>query len=311
MAVLLCSTSESSQAWAEALAEVPDIDLRVYPEVGDVAEIDYAIVAHPPLGVLPSLPNLKAVQSLWAGIEHITRDKGLNPDIPILRMIDPGLTQGMTEYVTMHAQRYHMLAHEFALSQAGGQWTPRTPPLAGERKVGILGLGVLGCDAAHRLSGLGFQVHGWSRRPKSLEGVTCHHGEDGLFAMLEQVEILIGLLPRTPETENLLDCTTLGALPKGACIINAGRGELIVDEDLLAALDSGHIAGATLDVFREEPLPADHAYWSHPRVTITPHIASVTRISTALPVVAQNLAHLIKGGHAKDLPGLVDRKAGY
>lgn len=311
MAVLLCSTSESSEEWADALRTIPGIDLRVWPDAGDIDEIDYAIVAHPPLGVLPSLPNLKAVQSLWAGIEHITRDKELDPTIPILRMIDPGLTQGMTEYVTMHAQRYHMLAHEFALSQAAGKWTPRTPPLAEERKIGILGLGVLGTDAARRLADLGFQVHGWSRQPKELDNVTCHHGEDELFDLLEQAEILICLLPRTPATEGLLDKTTLGALPEGACIINAGRGELIVDEDLIDALDSGHIAGATLDVFHEEPLSADHPYWAHPRVTVTPHIASVTRISTALPAIRDNLSRLMKGEQAKNLPGLVDRKAGY
>lgn len=311
MAVLLCSTSESVDDWAEALRSLSGIDLRVWPDAGDLTEIDYAIVAHPPLGVLPSLPNLKAVQSLWAGIEHITCDKDLDPTVPILRMIDPGLTGGMTEYVTMHAQRYHMQAHEFDLQQQQGNWQPRTPPLARERRVGVLGLGVLGSDAAKRMADLGFQVHGWSRRPKTLDGVTCHHGDDGLFDLLEQVEILICLLPRTPETENLIDSTTLNAMPEGACIINAGRGELIVDEDLIAALDSGHIAGATLDVFREEPLPADHPYWTHPRVTVTPHIASVTRISTALPVVEQNLKRLMSGEKAEDLPGLVDRKAGY
>lgn len=311
MAVLLCSTSESLDDWAAALRNIPGIDLRIWPDAGDLAEIDIAIVAHPPLGALPSLPNLKAVQSLWAGVEHITRDKDLDPSVPILRMIDPGLTGGMTEYVTMHAQRYHLLAHEFALSQQKGEWRPRTPPLAQERKVGIMGLGVLGSDAAARLVSLGFQVHGWSRRPKELNGVTCHHGEDGLFDMLEQSEILISILPRTPATEGLLDSTTLGALPDGACIINAGRGELIVDEDLIAALDSGRIGGATLDVFHEEPLPAGHPYWTHPRVTLTPHIASVTRISTALPAIEANITRLMKGEDAKDPPGLVDRKAGY
>ena len=311
MAILLCSRSESDKAWAEAFAEIAAFDLRVWPDIGDPGEIDYAIAAHPEEGVLAQCPNLKAIHSLWAGVEHLTGDASLPTHVPIIRMIDPGLTQGMVEYVFGHVMRYHLLTHVFQAQQARGEWAPVDPPLATDRTIGMLGLGALGGEIARRLSEFGFNMLGWSRSPKDLADVICLHGEDGLKDMLSQSSILINLLPNTPATTKLLNAETLALLPEGACIVNAGRGQLIDDDALLAALDSGRIGGASLDVFWEEPLPKDHPFWRHERVLVTPHIASVTRISTGAETVVRNLTHLMKGGSINEIEGLMDPGAGY
>lgn len=248
-------------------------------------------------------PRCRLVQSLWAGVERIVGNPTLT--IPLCRMVDPGLTQGMVEYVTGHTLRYH-LGLDAVL--AARTWAPVIPPLAPQRKVAILGLGALGSACARALAGLGFDVHGWSRSARTVPGVTCHHGPDGLRAALEGAQIVVTLLPATPGTENLVNAQTLGWLPQGARLINPGRGTLIDDAALLAALDSGQIAHATLDVFRIEPLPDDHPYRQHPRVTVTPHSAAETRPDTASQTVAENLRRLLSG---EPLLHLVNTQTGY
>ncbi|RED46180.1 2-hydroxyacid dehydrogenase [Aestuariispira insulae] len=311
MAVLLCSRSESAQEWAKAFAALNAFELRVWPNAGDLSEIDYAIAAHPEEGVLAQCSNLKAIHSLWAGIEHLTNDPSLPKNVPIIRMIDPGLTQGMVEYVFGHVMRYHLLTHIFQAGQARHDWAPMDPPLAQERTIGMLGLGVLGGTIAGKLSDFGFNMLGWSRSPKEIKGVDCLHGENGLIELLSRSSILINLLPNTPATTKLLNAENLAQLPTGACIVNAGRGQLIDDDALLAALDTGQIGGASLDVFWEEPLPKDHPYWSHDKVLVTPHIASVTRISTGAATVVKNLRHLMAGGAIDVIDGVMDPGAGY
>ena len=311
MAVLLCSRSESADEWAKAFAVLDAFDLRVWPDTGDLSEIDYAIVAHPNEGVLAQCPNLKAIHSLWAGVEHLTGDPTLPAHVPVIRMIDPGLTQGMVEYVFGHVMHYHLLTHLFQAQQAKGDWAPVDPPLAADRTIGMLGLGVLGGEIAQRLSAFGFNMLGWSRSRKDLAGVTCLHGDEGLMDLLAKSSILINLLPNTPATTRLLNAQTLAQLPEGACIVNAGRGQLIDDDALLAALDSGQIGGASLDVFWEEPLPGDHPFWTHDKVLVTPHIASVTRISTGAETVVKNLTHLIGGGSIAEIDGVMDPGVGY
>lgn len=249
--------------------------------------------------------NCKAVFSLWAGVERIVGNQSLSQ--PLCRMVDPGLTAGMVEYVTAHVLRYHTRVDDLIEAQ-DGRWEPVIPPLASERKVAILGLGALGAACGKALAGLGFDVLGWSRSAKSIERVRCFHGADGLRETLSQAEIVVTLLPSTPATENTLDAESLAWLPKGACIINPGRGPLIDDDALLAALDSCQVARATLDVFRIEPLPTDHPYWAHPRVTVTPHIAAETRPETAAHVIAENLRRVANGDA---LLHQVDRTAGY
>ncbi|MCE8520643.1 glyoxylate/hydroxypyruvate reductase A [Ruegeria pomeroyi] len=269
-------------------------------------EVDYVVYA-PNGGLHDFTPftRLKAVLSLWAGVESIAGNPTLTA--PLARMVDHGLTQGMTEWVVGHVLRYHlgMDAHIHGLK---GDWRQDVPPLASQRQVTILGLGALGEAAARALTALGFQVTGWSRSPKDLPGITCLHGPEGLDQALSGAEILVLLLPSTAATENTLNAQTLSRLPRGARIINPGRGPLIDDDALLAALDSGQVGHATLDVFRIEPLPRDHPYWAHPNVTVTPHIASETRPETAAQVICEN----IRRGESSELfLHLVDRTLGY
>ena len=228
----------------------------------------------------------KAVLSLWAGVERIVGNATLTQ--PLCRMVDPALTAGMVEWVTGHVLRHH-LGMDRHIVNPGHVWDPVCPPLAAERPVTILGLGELGQACAAMLCALGFPVTGWSRRLRAVPGVRCLPGEDGLQAALSGAAILETLLPRTPDTEGLLDARRLGWLPQGAVILNPGRGQLIDDAALLAALDSGALEHATLDVFRVEPLPGDHPFWAHPKVTVTPHIAAETRPGSASRVVAENI----------------------
>jgi glyoxylate/hydroxypyruvate reductase A len=270
------------------------------------SEVDYIIYApNSDLQDFTPYTRAKAVLNLWAGVEKITGNATLQ--IPLARMVDPGLTKGMVEWVTGHVMRHH-LGLDIDILHTGTGWTPRMPPLAQERKVSILGMGALGAEAAKTLVALGFDVAGWSRSPKSEAGVTCFHGDQGLQDILKRSEILVLLLPDTPATENTIDKAALAAMPSGAFIINPGRGPLIDDDALISALDSGQIAHATLDVFRTEPLPAQHPYWAHPNVTVTPHIAAETRAVTASQVIVENIK---RGEIGDDFLHLVDRTLGY
>jgi glyoxylate/hydroxypyruvate reductase A len=269
-------------------------------------EVDYIVYApNSNLQDFAPYTRTKAVLNLWAGVEAIVGNQTLT--IPLVRMVDPGLTTGMVEWVTGHVMRYH-LGIDTDILRNDQKWKPRVPPLARERSVTILGMGALGSAVARTLCQLGFQVTGWSRAPKQVSGVTCLHGAEGLGTALAHAEIAILLLPDTPATENTLNAETLARMPKGAFIINPGRGPLIDDDALIAALDSGHIAHATLDVFRVEPLPADHPYWAHPKVTVTPHIAAETRAVTASEVIVENIR---RGEAGEPFINLVDRELGY
>jgi len=270
------------------------------------AEVDYIVYApDSPLQDFSPYTRAKAVLSLWAGVEKITHNETLK--IPLTRMVDPGLTTGMVEWVTGHVLRYH-LDLDTDILRSDSRWEPRTPPLAHERNVTVFGLGALGTAVAQSLATLGFNVAGWSRSPKTLSGITCHSGHEGLKSALAHSEIGVLLLPDTSETANIVNATTLSLMPKGAYIINPGRGTLIDDTALLAALDEGQIAHATLDVFRREPLPSGHPYWAHPKVTVTPHIAAATRTSTAAENIIQNI---VRGETGKSFLHLVNRDLGY
>lgn len=270
------------------------------------SDVDYIIYApSSPLQDFTPYTRAKAVLNLWAGVETVVGNDTLK--IPLARMVDPGLTGGMVEWVTGHVMRHH-LGMDADILRTDSKWVRHTPPLAQERHVTILGMGALGTATALTLASLGFQVTGWSRSPKSVKGVTCLHGDDGLQAALTSAEIAVLLLPDTPATENTLNADTLALMPKGAFIINPGRGPLIDDDALLAALDSGQIAHATLDVFRIEPLPEGHPYWTHPQVTVTPHIAAETRALTAAQAIVENIR---RGETGEPFLNLVDRQLGY
>ena len=291
---------EYRDALPAALAEA-GIDATLVTEAAPEM-VDYIVYApSSPLQDFTPYTRTKAVLNLWAGVERITGNPTLTQ--PLTRMVDPGLTEGMVEWVVGHSLRHH-LGMDRHIVNPGHVWDPTCPPLARERPVTILGMGALGSACATALRALNFPVTGWSRTPKPGN----LHGEDGLRQALSTAQILITLLPKTPETENLLNADRLALLPKGAVILNPGRGPLIDDDALLAALDRGQIGHATLDVFRVEPLPQDHPYWTHPNVTVTPHIAADTRAITSSKVIAENIR---RGEAGEPLLHLVDRRLGY
>ena len=272
----------------------------------DPRETDYLIYA--PGGEVEDFApfiRAKAVLSLWAGVEAVADNPTLSQ--PLARMADEGLALGMREWVAGHVLRSHLGLDLDVLGQ-DGKWRPRVPPLARDRCVGILGLGHLGRACAEALVALGFAVCGWSRTPGETPGVLRHCGAEGLEATLARSEILVVLLPLTRETAGILDARAMSLLPRGAAILNPGRGALIDDDALLAALDSGQVGHATLDVFATEPLPPEHPYWVHPRVTVTPHIAANTRPDTSAAAIAENIR---RGEAGEPFLNLVDRRLGY
>ncbi len=281
----------------------PDI-VAAGPLEGD---FDYVVFSPDgPVSDFSRFPGLKAALGIWAGVERIVGNPTLT--VPLCRMVDPGLSMGMLDYVTAHVLRHHVNL-DAVLARQDGVWDQGLlPPVAADRTVGFLGLGSLGGACARRMSGLGFRTMGWSRRQAAMDGVDCRTGREGLEAVLRGSDIVVALLPDTPQTANLLDAATLAWMRPGAVLINAGRGSLIDDADLLAALDGGRVGHATLDAFRTEPLPADHPYWGHPRVTVTPHIAAATRVNSACAVLAQNI---LRGETGGTLLNQVDRAAGY
>ncbi|MGD1926718.1 MAG: 2-hydroxyacid dehydrogenase [Paracoccaceae bacterium] len=310
--IQLAMEPEDAPAWRAVLErQVPEsqLDLVLLPEDPDPAEVDY-LVYNIDSGISDFTPftRLRAILNTWAGVEAVLKTIDWPAHIPFTRMVEPGMTQGMAEYFTGHVMRYHLDIDRFVSDSAAARWQKWSPPLTSMRTVGILGLGELGTATAALLNGLGFNIVGWSRSPKDLPGVRCMHGPDGLEKTLEVSEILVVILPLTPGTENILNADALNRMPKGACIVNAGRGPLINDDALLMALADGHIRHATLDVFREEPLPQNHGFWRNPNVTVTPHIASITRPETACTAILEQIARDMDG---KPLLHVVDRERGY
>ncbi|PTQ66996.1 2-hydroxyacid dehydrogenase [Celeribacter persicus] len=308
LTILFSAPDRLWPAYATALPEAlrkAGINARLTREA-DPAVVDYIVYApNEILSDFTPFTRAKAVLSLWAGVEKIAPNTTLTQ--PLCRMVDAGLALGMRDYVVGHVMRYH-LGMDRHIHGLKGVWDQTTPPLARDRKVTVLGLGELGRTCAIALSTLGFDVTGWSRRPKEVPGITCLSGPQGLKTALSTAEILVLLLPDTAQTQDILNTDSLKRLPKGAMLINPGRGTLIDDDALLAALDSSQIGHATLDVFRTEPLPGDHPYWLHPKVTVTPHIAAETRPATASEVIAENIR---RGETGEAFLHLVDRGAGY
>ncbi len=310
MILLFSSKGDDSEPWRAALTEhIPELDFRVWPHgVGDPADIEFALVWAPKPGEMRRYPNLRAILSLGAGVDHILGDPDLPPGVPIVRLVDRGLTRGMVEYVVHRVLHYHREFDLYARLQQERRWQTRRSPDPAGRRVGILGLGHIGRACAAALLGFGFPIAGWSRTPKDVPGVESFHGGEGLMPFLGRTDILVCLLPLTAETAGIIDARALAALPEGAFLINAARGGHLVDEDLLAALDRRHLAGATLDVFHDEPLPEDHPFWRHPMVAVTPHMASITDTATAAQEVAANMRRIEAGETPHHV---VDPKRGY
>ena len=307
--ILFAAVSERWDQYQEHLKKELDLIGLEYKlsEKLPPSEVDYIIYApNSSIKDFSVFTNLKAVLNLWAGVEDVVKNKTLK--VPLARMVDEGLTQGMKEWVLGHVMRHH-LGIDLHIFGQDGKWRDwSAPPLAKDRTVTILGLGALGAECASTLAKVGFKVYGWSSTEKSVENVICHHGFEGLEKSLFGSEIVVLLLPSTADTENIINEKTLSYLTKNAVIINPGRGTLIDEKVLLKSLDDGKLAHATLDVFRQEPLPADHPFWQHPKITVTPHIASETKPQTASQVIAANILRFEKG---KPLLYQVNFETGY
>jgi glyoxylate/hydroxypyruvate reductase len=274
----------------------------------DPASIDIALVANAAGSSLARLKNLQLIQSLWAGVDRLLSDPTLPADVPVVRLIDPNLTQAMTECALACVLLLHRQLPAYARQQALRAWKKLPQPLAQERRVGVLGLGQLGRAVAQTLASLSFDLGAWGASPHTVERVKTWSGRTGLPSLLERTDILINLLPLTPETSGILDARLFGRLPKGASIINLARGSHLKENDLLEALAHGQISYAILDVFEDEPLPPKHPFWSHPRITVLPHVAAVTDINTAARIAVEN----VKEFRAGRMPApLVDRAKGY
>ncbi len=307
--ILFAAASERWDQYQEHLKKELDLIGLEYKlsEKLPPSEVDYIIYApNSSIKDFSVFTNLKAVLNLWAGVEDIVKNKTLK--VPLAKMVDEGLTQGMKEWVLGHVMRHHLGTDLHIFGQDGKWRNWSVPPLAKDRTVTILGLGALGAECASTLAKVGFKVYGWSSTEKSIENVTCHHGFEGLEKSLFGTEIVVLLLPSTADTENIINEKTLSYLSKNAVIINPGRGTLIDEKELLKSLDDGKLAHATLDVFRQEPLPADHPFWQHPKITVTPHIASETKPETACHVIVANIRRFEKG---KPLLYQVNFETGY
>jgi glyoxylate/hydroxypyruvate reductase A len=307
--ILFLATTEDPADWVGPLREMlPEDEIVVYPEAGGPGAIECALVAVPPPGVLATLPHLRLIQSLWVGVESLLGDATLPAGVPLARLVDPQMAETMAETVIQHVLNAHRDYDTYRDQQAARLWRQLPQVRAQDRRVGMLGLGELGLAGAQAVKGLGFDVAGWSRRPKEIAGIATFAGIAGLGPFLARTEILVCLLPLTAETRGILNARTLAQLPRGATVINIARGGHVVDDDLLAALESGQVGRAVLDVFHTEPLPTDHPFWGHPRVTLLPHVAAATDPRSAVRQVAENVRRLKAG---LPLLNVVDRAVGY
>jgi glyoxylate/hydroxypyruvate reductase A len=271
-------------------------------------EVDIALAANPPWGALASYPNLRFVQSLWAGVDRLLGDPALPSDIPVARLIDPAMTQSMVEGAIASTLFIHRQLPAYRHQQNEGMWRQLPQPTAHHRKVAVLGFGQMGQPVCHTLTTLGFQVRAWGRHPRNSTTVDYLWGETGLQNVLADAQILVNLLPLTTTTEGILNADLFAQLPMGAALINLGRGAHLRDTDLLDALSSHRLSHAVLDVFHREPLPAGHPFWSHPQITVLPHVAATTDPATAAPIALQNVVAFRAG---RPLIGLVSRALGY
>jgi glyoxylate/hydroxypyruvate reductase A len=307
--LLVTPRRDEADTWAGLLRQrIPDIDFRVHPEIGRAEDIEVVLAWKPPHGVLARLPRLRLICSLGMGVDHLLSDPELPRTVPIARLVDRNMIEQMTEYALYAVLHFHRSFHVYERFQRERRWQELPLADTASRRIGVMGLGAIGRDSALGLAALGFKVAGWSRTARVLPSVHCLHGPEGLRALLSESEILLVTLPLTPHTAGILNASNLRALPRGACVVNMARGELVVEADLLQALDEGHVAGAFLDVTEHEPLPPEHKLWSHPNVRLTPHIAGLTNPRTAVEPIAENIRRLRAG---EPLLDLIDVTRGY
>ena len=299
MSILLASTDfwEDMDVWSNGLqAAMPEMDIKVYPDEGDVNDIEYAVVWKHPRGILKKYPNLKAILSLGAGVDHIISDSELPKGLPIVRLVDKKLTHEMYLHSLHWVLHFHSNQYLYRIQQQSREWVQQSSVQSEDRTIGIMGLGNIGKAIGDSLVNLDFKVIGWGARPKnSLGEIEYYYGHEQLSEFLSQTDILINILPLTENTKNILTKNELKLLPKGSFIINIGRGGIINENDLLSFLDSGHINAAALDVFAQEPLPENNSLWGHSSVYITPHIAGQSNPGSAAKTIAENIRLIEKG----------------
>jgi glyoxylate/hydroxypyruvate reductase A len=309
MRILLYRGDGDVAPWQRDIASaLPGADTIVWREGDAVSACDYAVVWAPPPALLDRLGHAKAIFLMGAGADSLLKFGDGLPPVPIVRLGDAGMAEQMADYVTYAVLRYFRRFDDYERLANQGIWNPLAAHDKRDFTIGVLGLGKLGEPVARRMAALGFPVRGWSRTPKDLPGIDTCAGLDALEPFLAGTRVLVCMLPLTPATTHLLDRTRLSQLPAGAYVVNVARGALVAEPDLLALIRTGHIAGATLDVFRNEPLPAPHPFWGEPRITITPHVSAVTLREPAVAQIAVKIGQLERGEPVADL---VDRRQGY
>lgn len=305
MSLLVISTGKDPRNWVQELKnQHPGMNVVVYPEEHDKEEVEFALTWKHPRGIFKNYPNLKVIASMGAGVDHITGDPDIPEQVTITKVVDGQLTEDMSAFVLALVMNH---LRNISYHHGRNEWNPKGYKLITSTHVGVLGLGVLGKGVAERLVKNDFRVSGWSRSKKELEGVTTFTGNH-LEEFLSELDILVCLLPLTPETQNILDSKLFEKLPKGAYLINVARGEHLVEQDLLNNVNSGQLSGAALDVFRKEPLPEDHPFWTNEKIQVTPHIASVTSPKSVVPQIVENYDRMKDG---EELQNVIPREKGY
>jgi glyoxylate/hydroxypyruvate reductase A len=309
MRISFCCTDTKAQPWLDGLrAAFPDAEVEVWSDGARPA--DYAVVWAPPQSFLDEQAGLKGIFNIGAGVDALLKLR-LPPGVPVVRLDDAGMSVQMAEYVCHAVIRHFREFHGYEADAAEGRWSYRKPRLRADFPVGVMGLGVLGERVSRALAQFDFPVRGWSRSAKTIPGVQCFSGEAGFNDFLAASRILVCLLPLTPDTDNIMRQDTLARLQPGGYVINVARGSHLVDDDLIALLGSGHMAGATLDVFRTEPLPPAHPFWKHPKITVTPHTSARTLRDESIAQIAGKIRALESGAPIASLAGVVDPNKGY
>ncbi|SHK27137.1 glyoxylate/hydroxypyruvate reductase A [Marinobacter antarcticus] len=309
MTISIICTNKDPEPWVAALRALdPTLDVQIWPNESRKADVEFALCWHHPKGVLRDYQNLRCICSMGAGIDHLLNDEFLPKDLPVIRIIDPLLAQSMYEYLHTAVMYYFRDFDIYKTQQYQSTWKQQLPKSIAHTTIGVMGLGKLGEYSASKFSEIGFNVIGWSRTQKTITGVKSYTGDRQLEEFLSQVDILICLLPLTNETRGILNLENFSKLPSGACLVNVARGEHVMDEDLITAINQGQLRGACLDVFREEPLPQTHPFWQHNKILLTPHCSSITDPNSVAPQILENY-RLMKSG--RPLMNQVNLVRGY
>ncbi len=309
MSLVIFSKVHKATPWLEALRRAgPDIEVITHDKIRDNEKVFFALAWNHPKGVFKEFPNLKCISSMGAGVDHIMEDPGIPEKTEVVRIVDPLLSKDLSEFALAQVMNHLRGISNYRMQQAGKTWKKRMYRRVSEVKIGVMGTGAIGNKVATYLQRCGFFVTGWGKNPAKPAEYERYHGKAQLDNFLKQADILLCLLPLTPETKGILNKQTLGKLPPGSFLINLGRGQHVVDQDLMQLLDSGHLSGASLDVFEQEPLPEDHPFWMHPQIQVTPHVASLTTPESVAPQIIENYRRAMSN---RPLLNRVNKKQGY